>query len=239
MGLGTTPDFEPRRVFPPAPNPGSTPAHLTPARSVGGGGSLEREEEARLVARSKAGDLDAFETLLRHTYRPVLRTTLAMTGNQQDAEDCVQNAMLNAYRGIGRFQADARFSTWLTRIAMNEVLQLRRRRQPAADSLDSAFAEDGVFRPRHVTAWDDNPEQLYAKAETRALVEQAMMKLPPPYRAAVLLRDFQQMTAEEAAAALNLEVANLKSRLHRGRLMLRELLAPVFARRDGGVRVSM
>ena len=100
------------------------------------------------------------------------------------------------------------------------------------DDIGSKGAEE--FRPRQVQAWDDNPEQLYSKAQMRELVERALMKLPAGYRVVVMLRDIEQLSTEEAAAALGLGIAALKSRLLRGRLMLREALAPHFISRGKG-----
>jgi len=88
-------------------------------------------------------------------------------------------------------------------------------------------SEEG-FRPRQIQAWTDDPEQLYSQAETRSLVENGIMKLPPKYRVVVMLRDIEQLSTEDSAAALNLGIPALKARLLRGRLMLREALAPHF-----------
>jgi RNA polymerase sigma-70 factor (ECF subfamily) len=96
------------------------------------------------------------------------------------------------------------------------------------ESLDeTGFDEDG-FRPRQVQAWTDDPEQLYSEAEMRSLIESGLMKLPAKYRVVVMLRDIEQLSAEDAAVVLGLGIPALKARLLRGRLMLREALAPRF-----------
>ena len=116
------------------------------------------------------------------------------------------------------------------RIAVNRGLQQLRNRR-VGESIDSDRGEE-VFRPRNVQPWQENPEQIYSRAETRELVEREVMKLPIPYRVAVMLRDIQKLSTEEAADATGLTVPGLKTRLLRGRLMLREALAPYFSRRE-------
>jgi RNA polymerase sigma-70 factor (ECF subfamily) len=184
------------------------------------------------VAPARRGDLPAFETLVRRHSGRLYQTLYGITGNAHDAEDGVQNAFIKAYRCIGQFQGGARFSTWLTRIAINEGLQRLRRRRPVT-SLDDA-GEDGEFRPREVRDWRGDPEQEYSRAELKVLVEKALVKLPPRYRMVVVLRDLEQMSTEEAARALGLGVPALKTRLFRGRLMLREELARHFVGQGQG-----
>ena len=96
------------------------------------------------------------------------------------------------------------------------------------ESLDEPSSDDEGFRPRQVRAWTDDPEQLYSQAELRALIEHCVMALPVKYRVVVMLRDIEHLSAEEAATALGLGIPAIKSRLLRGRLMLREALAPHF-----------
>jgi RNA polymerase sigma-70 factor (ECF subfamily) len=252
MGLGTVPDFEPRRVFglgaeaalrdlEPAGGAGDkmvSPLRL-PARLRGVARApmpqvAVADPDAALVARVRGGDLAAFEELVRRHQRRIYRTLIGITGNAEDAEDGTQNAFLKAFERIDKFRGAAKFSTWLIRIAINEGIQ-RLRSRKRVTALDDNGSEDAEeFRPRQVRAWDDNPEQLYSKAEMRKLVERALMKLPAWYRMVVMLRDIEQLSTEEAAKALGLGVAALKSRLLRGRLMLREALAPHFIGRGKG-----
>jgi RNA polymerase sigma-70 factor (ECF subfamily) len=120
-------------------------------------------------------------------------------------------------------------------IATNTGLQRLRDRE-SLDSLDEDGADsEEKFRPRQIRAWTDNPEQEYSQNEMRHLVESCVMKLPAKYRVVVVLRDLEQLPAEDAAAALGLGIPALKSRLLRGRLMLREALAPHFAKRASEV----
>jgi RNA polymerase sigma-70 factor (ECF subfamily) len=161
---------------------------------------------------------------------------VCITNNAADAEDALQAAFLKAFQHLEGFQGQARFGTWLTRIAINEGIECVRKRKPT-ESLPLDDGERGPFRPQSVIAWADDPEQLYQRAELRALVERAVTSLPMPYRMAVLLRDLEQLSTAEAAAALGLGVPTLKTHLLRGRLMLREALAPHFIRRTGAAGV--
>ena len=147
---------------------------------------------------------------------------MGITGNAEDAQDGTQAVFIKVFRKLDTFTGEARFSTWLTRIAINEGLErLRSRRQE--DSLDERPEED--FRPSNLQPWVDDPESRFAREEMRRIVEEALQRLPTPYRAAVVLRDIDQLSGSEAAAALNIPLPTLKTRLLRGRLMLREALA--------------
>ena len=198
--------------------------------------AVRRDEDAALVARAQCGDIEAFEALVVRHARRVYRVLLGITGNHADAEDGVQNTFLKTYQHIREFEGASKFSSWLTRIAANEGLEiLRRRKTRRLESLDDWLSEhEETFQPRNHQPWQKNPEQLTADAQVRALVEQEIMKLPAKYRVAVMLRDLEQLSTEEAATALGLNEATLKTRLLRGRLMLREALAPHFGRRRRG-----
>lgn len=236
MGLGVVPDFEPQRIFPrERPNLFEGTARPMSKASALPAGSGD-DPDSDCVERVQQGDVGAFEELVRRHEQRVYRTLIGITGRLEDVEDDVQNVFLKAFENIGKFRRASRFSTWLTRIAINEALE-RLRSQKKLESLDFASEEEGEApRPRQVRAWVDEAERLYSRAETRELVEQAILGLPPRYRVVVLLRDIQQLSTDEAAAALGLGTATLKTRLLRGRLMLREALAPHFLERGGGAR---
>jgi RNA polymerase sigma-70 factor (ECF subfamily) len=153
---------------------------------------------------------------------------VALLGNPDEAKDAVQDTFLKAFQNLPRFERRAKFSTWLVSIASNTGLQKLRERK-GFESLDEGTGENDEFRPRQIRAWGDDPETMYSKSERRTLVEQAIGRLPVKYRVVLVLRDVQQVTTEDAAAALGLGVPALKARLLRGRLMLREALAPHFA----------
>jgi RNA polymerase sigma-70 factor, ECF subfamily len=179
-----------------------------------------------LVDRVLAGDRRAFEPLVRRHERRVFRVTLAILGNVEDAEEAMQDTFLKALRHLEQFRKDARFSTWLTRIAVNAAIEKRKSRKNFVPLSESEDAEQ-QFAPGHYEPWKSNPEQVYSKQEVHRLVEQAIQALPEIYREAFVLRDVEGLSAEEAADALGLTVPALKSRLLRGRLMMRERLAAV------------
>ena len=221
MGLGTTPDIEPVRKF------GPQDVHLSPRFDRLSEGAAV-DPDADLVQRVQGGDLDAFEELISRHSRRIYRSLLAIVANIEDAEDAVQDTFLKAFQHIGKFEGRSKFSTWLTRIAANTGVQ-RLRERGRFEMIDEGMETDENFRPRQIQAWEDDPEQLYSQAERRALVETELMKLPVKYRVVLVLRDIEQLSGEEAAAALGLGIPALKARLFRGRLMLREALSSHFS----------
>jgi RNA polymerase sigma-70 factor (ECF subfamily) len=225
-GLAPKPDFRPRRDF---------LAERAEAERAAAVPKIE-DPDAPLAVRARGGDTEAFETLIRRHQGLVYRTLVGLTGNAEDAEDGSQAVFVNAFRKIRDFAGAARFSTWLTRIAINEGLERLRRRHPTESlSLDAA-EEDASFRPSLIAPWVDDPERVYAREEMRQIVRQELARLPVRYRAAVMLRDIEQLSTSEAAAALEVPVATLKTRLLRGRLLMREALAPYFAGGGPGAR---
>jgi len=232
FGIGAAPDFAPGRSFRQmtVKNPNLSPPDSRPTPT-----EQPVDPDAELVSEAQRGDLQAFEMLIERHSKRVYRTLIGMLGNQEEARDAMQDTFLKAFQHLATFRGRSKFSTWLVSIASNTGLQRIRDRRPM-ESLDDEGPEgDDGFRPRQVRSWTEDPEELYSQAEVRSLVESCVMKLPAKYRVVVLLRDFEQLSAEEAAAALGLGVPALKSRLLRGRLMLREALAPYFAKNPDGV----
>jgi RNA polymerase sigma-70 factor (ECF subfamily) len=184
------------------------------------------DNEATLVADARAGDAQAFTRLVRQYDRNIYRVALNITGNHEDAEDVLQDAMLKAYEKLEQFQGDSRFYTWLVRITVNEALmKLRKRRGASWVSLDEPVeGDDESFMPREVEDWHDNPEQQYAKDELQRILASAIESLELPYRTVFLLRDAEGLSTEETAEALGISVPAVKSRLLRARLKLRERL---------------
>ncbi|SRR5579871_1002124 len=190
-----------------------------------------QDADAAVVARVQAGETEAFADLVKRHEKRVYRTLMGITGVREDAEDATQSAFLKAYLHLGDFHGASRFSTWLLRIAINEGLErLRRRKQTISIDDDQDDKDEQHFRPREFRDWRDNPEEKYTKTELRELVESEVMKLPVKYRVVVMLRDLEEQSTEETATALDLEISTVKTRLLRGRLMLREALAPFFLR---------
>ena len=182
-----------------------------------------------LLDRILAGDAQAFEELVQRYEERVYRITIAITGNHEDAEEAMQSTFLKVYQNLGGFQRAARFSTWLTRIAINEGLQ-KRRRQRVMESIDDFTSTEEGMMPKQLEDWHDNPEKLYSREQMREIVESAIQSLTPMYREVFVLRDVQGLTTQEAAEALGIAVANVKSRLLRARLTMREQLTRHFRR---------
>lgn len=227
-GLGAKPDFAPP---PPQKNlhpqrtrsrPTSEPTRGAPPEEL-----AAPDPDAELVSLARSGDLEAFENLVKRHSERIYRMLVSLLGNADEAMDAMQDTFLKAFQSLGQFEGRAKFSTWLMTIANNTGMQMLRQRRPS-ESLDEGDWEDDGFRPRQVRAWTDDPEQQLSKSETRELVERYILRLPVKYRVVVMLRDLEQLSTEEAAAALGLAVPALKARLVRGRLMLREALAPHF-----------
>ena len=192
-------------------------------------GRLVPDDDLPLVDRVLAGDAQAFEELVGRHQRRVYRVAIAITGNQEDAEETMQETFLKMYQHLSEFQRASRLSTWLTRIAVNEALQKRRKRR-ITESLDEPVVSDEEMMPKQLQDWRDDPEKIYAKEEIRQIVEEAIQSLAPIYREAFVLRDVEGLTTEEAAEVLGIAIPALKSRLLRARLMMREALAARFQR---------
>jgi RNA polymerase sigma-70 factor (ECF subfamily) len=224
-GLGAVPDFPPRRVF----SQKDLYRFSGQARPTSDA-IFPDDPDADVVARVQNGDVDAFEDLVRRHTRRVMATLAGILGNMDDARDATQDVFLKAYEHIDSFQRRSKFSTWLMSIAINTGTEFLRQRKPS-EPLESFEDEEG-FRPRQLQSWTDNPEQQVAAAQASGLVREGVLRLPEKYRVAVLLRDISQLSTEEAAAAMGLSVPALKARVLRGRLMLRESLAPYFIRAE-------
>ena len=193
--------------------------------------SVPPSDEQELVQLAKQGNLDAFTKLVNRYDGKILRLTHHITGHREDAEDALQETFLKAFSHLAQFHGDARFYTWLVRIAVNEsLMKLRKRRTNATVSLDEAIETEDDFLPRQIASWDPNPEQLYAQTELREILERAIHSLPPIFRTVFVLRDLDHLSTEETAEALNLTVPAVKSRLLRARLQLREKLSKFFQR---------
>lgn len=188
-------------------------------------------DEEALVARLKAGEDQAFEELVR-TYSPrLLGLARRIVGNDEDARDVIQDALLSAFRSIERFQGDAKLGTWLHRIVVNTALmKLRRRRRKPEESIEPllpAFQSDGHFAEQF-SSWaaSEGADALLSRSETRQLVRGLIAQLPESFRTVLLLRDIEGLDTEETARLLDTTPNAVKIRLHRARQALRTLLAP-------------
>jgi RNA polymerase sigma-70 factor, ECF subfamily len=194
-------------------------------------------EDLRLIERVLGGDRKAFEALVRSHERRVFRVTLAVLGQVEDAEDAMQETFIKAYRHLNQFRRESRFTTWLTRIAVNEALQRRQTRKEHVSLDESPVGQTQKF-PRRFEPWNADPEKLYTRQELRDLVEKAIRSLPGIYREALILCDVEDLSAKEAAEVLGVNVPAFKSRLLRARLMMREALSTYFEQpRPFGKRV--
>jgi RNA polymerase sigma-70 factor (ECF subfamily) len=182
------------------------------------------EDDFLLVARVLAGDRRAFESLVRKHERRVFRVSLAVLGNAEDAEEAMQDSFVKAFRHLDQFRKEARFSTWLTRIAVNTAIE-KRNTQKNYVPLAEAQMTEGPVTPKRFEPWRSNPEELYGKQEVHRMVEEAIQTLPEIYREVFVLRDVEGLKAEEAAEVLGIKIPALKSRLLRARMLMRETLA--------------
>ena len=178
-------------------------------------------DEHELIRRAGRGDSAAFETLMSAQEGRMYAVALRMCGNREDAQDCMQEAMVLVYRAISGFKGQSSFATWVYRITMNSCLdELRRRKARTSASLD-AMLENG-YSPSDET---DTPEHHSLQAEQKRLLEKAIADLPEDMRAAIVLRDIQGCSYDEIARVLNANVGTIKSRISRGRERLRSVLS--------------
>lgn len=183
------------------------------------------DEDAELVARSRQGDQAAFNELVNRNAQKVFRMARHMTRNDQDAEDVLQEAFLKAYSRLDQFQGDAKFSTWLTRIAVNEsLMRLRKGRNKKTVSLDQELEIGDNAIQREVADDGEDPEESYGRTEMREMLEAAIDSLAEGYRTVFVLRDVEGFSTEETAEMLELSTSAVKSRLLRARLQLRDKL---------------
>lgn len=174
-----------------------------------------------------------FEGVVRDHAPRLLATARRILRNEDDARDALQDALLQAFRGLAGFQGGCRISTWLHRIVVNACLMRlrsrRRRPEEPIEPLLPGFLEDG-HHARHPSPWAGEPEALLAARENRELVRACLDRLPGDYRTVIVLRDVEELDTGEAARALGISEGACKVRLHRARQALRELLAPHFER---------
>jgi len=205
---------------------------LTIAENLGKHPVAVFDAELPLVNASRNGDASAFEELVKKYDAKLYRVAQGMIHNHEDAEEVVQTAFLKAYLNLHRFQGNAKFSTWLIRIAMNEsFMKLRKqgsnREQPL--DTDNAFgAEKSSHNRLDLTDWAANPESLYSTTELRQILENCLQKLQPRLRVVFVLRDIEGHSISETSGVLNLTATAVKTRLSRARLLLRGELTRYF-----------
>ena len=174
-------------------------------------------DETSAVQRAKKGDQDAFAWLVETYQGPVYRLILRMGLQPSDAEEAAQNAFVAAWRGLPDFRGDAKFSTWLYRLATNAAIDFLRREKKHTDHADIDELEQPDDGP--------SPQETVERKERTAAIRDAVAALPEQYRQVLLLRYMQELSYEEIGAALHLPEGTVKSRINRAKSQLKELLA--------------
>ena len=196
-------------------------------------------DDRDLVARAKAGDFDAFDALVRRHERRAYGLAFGILQSREDAQDAVQKAFLAVIGHLAGFREEAAFGTWLSRIVTNQALELLRSRKVRKAEVydESASRDDGpLATPAYIAAWTETPEDLAGREETRRLIGEALADLEEKHRTVFVLRDMEGRSVAETAAALGITEGNVKVRLLRARLKLRERLTGVFG--DPATRVE-
>jgi len=192
---------------------------------------MNRREDRQLIARLRARDETAVHELAERYGSRIFQLALRHMKNREDAEEVTQDVLMKVYRKVGAFRGDAALSSWIYRITFNTAMsRLRNTRlaRAAEQERDRAMAAEAALdqprTPRQTADWSQIPDELMLRTQLRHAVAEAIRELPEIYRAPVMLRDIEGLSTEEASSRLKLKDQTLKSRLHRGRLMLRERL---------------
>jgi RNA polymerase sigma-70 factor (ECF subfamily) len=188
---------------------------------------IAAEAEADLIRQVICGSHQLFHQLIRPYERRIYLMAFSVLKNEADAEDAVQDAVLKAYRNLHQFRADAKFSTWLTSITLNEARgRLRKMKGIQIESLDSA-AEDRPISPAMLVDWREVPSEALERLEVKQMLVDAVAELPEIYREVFVARDIEGLDVSETAEVLEITVSSVKVRLHRARMMLQKRLAPM------------
>lgn len=187
----------------------------------------QQDYEQRLIQRIRNGEHEAFYVLIRPYEKRVYAAGLALLRNEADAEDCAQEAILKAFKNIRQFRSEAKFSTWLIQIAINEArMRRRKQRTDLMEPIEQEQGEEGSYAPREFADWREIPSEALERKEVREKLAEALSSLGQIYREVFVLRDMEHLSIDETAKALGISTASVKTRLMRARLMLRDLLAP-------------
>ncbi|MDZ7294329.1 MAG: sigma-70 family RNA polymerase sigma factor [candidate division KSB1 bacterium] len=186
---------------------------------------LVQESEAELIERAKAGDRGAQAAIVRKYEQMVYNVALRLTGNVEEAEGVMQETFIKVLEALPSFRGDAQLGTWIYRIATNfALMQLRKRRTPVY-----SLEEYNLDESRDLAAFNrslaESPEAMVLNAELRRVMEEAIEALPPKYKTAFVLKDMEGLSLQQIAEMLELNVATVKTHIHRARLFLRDRLA--------------
>ena len=181
-----------------------------------------------MISRIIAGERELFYDLIKPYERAVFLTAFSVLKSEADAEEVVQEAALKAYKALVSFRGEAKFSTWLVKITLNEArMRLRRSRAESEVSLED-FVDDGDsdYTPAILTDWREIPSEALDRKELRALLRRGLDELPEKYREVLISRDVRELNIEETAQLLGISIGMVKTRLFRARLMLQKIVAP-------------
>lgn len=189
------------------------------------------DQDFELVKAIQSGRRELFDQLVQRYEKALYNFGMKMCAEPRDAEDVIQDTFLNVYRYLGDFRFETKFKNWLYRIATSTCLKKRRRSKFAPErelSLDEFLPQDEASVDRQTPAWATLPLDQVLNEELSRTLKQAIAELPEKYRLVLVLRDIEGFSTEESAQILALTTANVKVRLHRARLFLREKLGSYF-----------
>jgi len=186
------------------------------------------DREAELIQRVCAGEHEGFYDLVRPYERAIYFAAKGVLENPADAEEVAQETVLKAFNALQNFRFEAKFSTWIIQIAINEArMKFRKDRRHLYESIDAERQdEEGDYRPKDLADWREIPSEELQRKELRDALRRAMAALAPKYREVLIMRDVQHVSIAETARILGISEANVKTRLLRARLQMREALAP-------------
>ena len=187
-----------------------------------------KTRESELVQQARAGCKEAFYQLVQRCERALFATAVGILNNEADAEEAAQEAVLKAFTNMHRFRGECKFSTWIIQFCINEAHQkIRKTRKHLYESIDEPEnGEGGDYFPRDFADWREIPSEALQRKELREVLQRAMASLPEKYREVLILRDIQHLSIEETAKVLGIGTGNVKTRLLRARLQMRDALAP-------------
>ena len=195
--------------------------------------SRKMDEDTELIEAINSGQQQLFYNLVKKYERRLYNFGLKICGEVRDAEDLVQETFLNVFKYMQHFRHETKFKNWLYKIASNVCIKKRRKSKFAPErelSLDDFLPSEGAQPPAELPDWADAPLEKLLNEELSETLKGAVLSLPEMYRVVIMLRDFEGFSTEETAQILNVTPSNVKVRLHRGRLFLREKLKEYYGR---------
>jgi len=199
----------------------------------------DKTTEPLLIRRILAGERELFHDLIRPYERGAFILSYSILRNREDAEEAVQQAMLNIFSRLSQLDDVERFKQWAMRVVENEAkMNRRKRRQHLYESIEGSDpdpAQEKPFRPRQFADWRELPSDIVEQSEVRSAIWKALGELPDIYREVFVLRDMQHLDVAETVQTLGIGESAVKTRLHRARLMMRESLTSMFAKPERSI----